>query len=87
MTDRRLQRPPSSCPGFSLGDGVRPGGGQGPRRGEGLDLRLEEADLRPEDAWAAGPGHLEAADHHHLAAALLRADARPLEAVGAGNDQ
>ena len=84
LTARRSQRPPSSCPGSSPGGGVRQGGGQGPRRGEGRDPRPEEADLPREDAWAAGPGLPGVAGHPRLAGALLRADARPPEAAGAG---
>ena len=84
---RRSQRPPSSYLGFSLGEGVPQGGGQGLRRGEGQDLHPEEAGLRREDGWEAGPDLQEVAGHPRLAAALLLADALPPEDAGAGSDQ
>ena len=84
---RRSPRPPSSFRGFSLGGGVHPGGGQGLRRGEGQDLRPEEADHRREDVWEAGPDLPEVADHPRLVVALLLADALPPEDAGAGSYQ
>ena len=86
LTVRRLLLLPSSYLGSSLGGGAHPGGGQGLRRGEGQG-RQEEADLRPEDVWEAGPDLPGVAGHPRLAAALLLADALPPEDAGAGSDQ
>ena len=87
LMDRRLPRPPSSFQGFSLGGGALPGGGQGLRRGEGQDLRPEEADLLLADVWEAGPDLPEVAGHPRLVVALLLADALPPEDAGAGSHQ